>query len=98
MTIEANNLRQFRSNFYNESKEREQKSSITFPRPVDGWTSPRVIVEEFHDAQPISYFLKDSSPEGIEIRKELAGPLLRAFLKMVFMDNFVSASFYSPMS
>lgn len=89
LTIEANNLRHFRSNFYQNSKSREDKSSITFPKPIDGWSSSNVIVEEYHDAQPISNFLKDSSPQGIAVRKELAGPLLRAFLKMLFIDNFV---------
>jgi aarF domain-containing kinase len=88
---EAKNLNQFRSNFYRESKTRQDESSIVFPQPIQGWSSPKVIVEDYvHDAIPISDFIQDSSAEGIAIRKELAGPLLRAFLKMVFIDNFVS--------
>jgi aarF domain-containing kinase len=88
---EAKNLNQFRSNFYRESKARQDESSIVFPQPIQGWSSPKVIVEDYvHDAIPISDFIRDSSAEGIAIRKELAGPLLRAFLKMVFIDNFVS--------
>ena len=90
LTIEADNLRKFRKNFYKESKEREQQSSIVFPQPIDGWTSSKVIVEDYvHESAPISDFLFDSSVEGMKVRKELAGPLLRAFLKMVFMDNFI---------
>jgi predicted unusual protein kinase regulating ubiquinone biosynthesis (AarF/ABC1/UbiB family) len=90
LTIEAKNLQQFRTNFYHNSEKREYQSSIVFPQPVDGWTSPQVMVEDYvGDAVPIASFLKDSSPRGMEIRKELAGPLLRAFLKMVFTDNYI---------
>jgi hypothetical protein len=91
LTNEAKNLNQFRSNFYLESTLQEDESSIVFPRPINAWSSPKVVVEDYiRDAVPISHFLKDTSPDGIAIRKELAGPLLRAFLKMVFIDNFVS--------
>ncbi|KAG7364606.1 2-polyprenylphenol 6-hydroxylase [Nitzschia inconspicua] len=90
LTIEAKNLRRFRFNFYQDSEKREIESSIVFPQPVEGWTSSQVMVEDYvNDAVPIASFLKDSSPEGMEIRKELAGPLLRAFLKMVFTDNYI---------
>jgi aarF domain-containing kinase len=90
LTIEARNLRQFRANFYHNSENRERESSIIFPQPIEGWTASQVMVEDYvGDAVPIATFLKDSSPEGMEIRKELAGPLLRAFLKMVFTDNYI---------
>jgi aarF domain-containing kinase len=90
LTNEAENLQQFRSNFYHSSTKLEEQSSITFPRPIDGWNNTKVLVEEYvHNAIPISDFLLDSTPEGLDIRRELAGPLLRAFLKMVFLDNFV---------
>lgn len=91
LTNEANNLKQFRSNFYDKSKRSPDESSIVFPQPIEEWSSRKVIVEDYiQEAIPISDFLRDSSPEGIVVRKELAGPLLRAFLKMVFLDNFVS--------
>jgi aarF domain-containing kinase len=90
LTIEAGNLTKFRRNFYGASKDLEERSSIIFPQPIEGWVSPKVLVEDFvHDATPISDFLLDSSQDGMDIRRELAGPLLRAFLKMVFMDNFI---------
>lgn len=90
LTIEAKNLRQFRTNFYRNSVKREHESSIIFPQPIEGWTSSQVMVEDYvGDAVPIATFLKDSSPKGMKIRKELAGPLLRAFLKMVFTDNYI---------
>jgi aarF domain-containing kinase len=95
LSVEAANLHRFRANFYRDEKEAEEKSSIFFPRPIDGWTSSKAIVEEFvGDATPISQYLKDSSPSGLQVRKELAGPLLRAFLKMVFIDNFVHSDLH----
>ena len=90
LTTEAENLRQFGKNFHNDSDHNKKVSSIIFPKPIDGWTSSHVIVEEYiSDAVPISDFLLDSSQEGMDVRKELAAPLLRAFLKMVFIDNFI---------
>jgi aarF domain-containing kinase len=90
LTQEAINLKKFRSNFFKDEQDEEKHSLIVFPQPVDGWITSQIIVEDYvHDAIPISEYLKDSTEEGIEIRRELAVPLLRAFLKMVFMDNFV---------
>lgn len=90
LTHEASNLDQFRTNFYQDDTKKEQISSISFPKPLRGWSSPRVLVEEYvEDAIPIATYLQDSSPNGIHLRRELAGPLLRAFLKMVFIDNFI---------
>eukprot|EP00532_Pseudo-nitzschia_australis_P008436 CAMPEP_0168164238 /NCGR_PEP_ID=MMETSP0139_2-20121125/828_1 /TAXON_ID=44445 /ORGANISM="Pseudo-nitzschia australis, Strain 10249 10 AB" /LENGTH=502 /DNA_ID=CAMNT_0008081237 /DNA_START=322 /DNA_END=1828 /DNA_ORIENTATION=- len=90
LTTEAENLRLFRRNFFKDSQQQEERSAIIFPQPLDCWTSPSVIVEEYvNDAVPIADFLLDSSQEGMHKRKELAGPLLRAFLKMVFIDNFI---------
>jgi aarF domain-containing kinase len=89
LRIEAENLKHFRANFYRNDDE-EKHSSIHFPKPMDGWISRNVLVEELIDhAEPIADFLCDASAEGKTTRKELAGPLLRAFLKMVFIDNFV---------
>ena len=90
LSAEADNLRQFRKNFYNNEQSKKEVSTIIFPQPIDGWTSEHVIVEEYvGDAVPISDFLHDSSREGMDMRKELAAPLLRAFFKMVFIDNFI---------
>jgi aarF domain-containing kinase len=80
MTIEGSNLKQFRDNFDSQHK-------CSFPQPI--MFSKCCLVEEYIDAKPISHFLFDESVEGREIRKKIAGPLLRAFLKMVFVDNFV---------
>lgn len=87
--IEATNLEQFRKNFY-KSKDDLTSSAVFFPGPMKGWVSNTVLVEDLvNDAVPISVYLRDDSKDGRAIRKELASPLLRAFLKMVFLDNFV---------
>ena len=94
LTLEADNLQRFRRNFYqhnhdnNTNDDNVQESKILFPRPMEGWISKNVLVEDLVDnATPIAEFLNDSTEEGIKIRRELASPLLRAFLKMVFIDN-----------
>jgi len=106
LRIEGRNLESFRRNFgcigcYCEDDESTTSShhhprAINFPRPEMEWMSERVLVEEYagDDALPISRYLADDSPEGLEVRKRLAGPLLRAFLKMVFVDNFIHADLH----
>lgn len=90
LTNEARNLQQFRSNFYKDDNDKEKNSAIAFPQPIPGWFSSRVLVEDYVlDAIPISNYLQDSTPDGLVLRRKLAGPLLRAFLKMVFIDNFI---------
>ena len=86
LRVEGNNLLQFRDNFNGESG---YIGMVSFPCPIEGWVDSKVLVEELvSDAEPIAEFLRDSSEEGWATRKELAAPLLRAFLKMVFIDNF----------
>lgn len=89
LRVEASNLIQFRDNFNGDEAEAGYIGMVSFPSPVEGWVDKSVLVEELVlDAQPIAEFLQDSSDQGWATRKELAGPLLRAFLKMVFIDNF----------
>lgn len=93
LRIEGDNLHKFRSNFHC-SDSIDTPSSVDFPMPEEGFVSERVLVEEHIDAKPISTYLADDSPMGLELRRRLAGPLLRAFLKMVFVDNFVHADLH----
>ena len=94
LQIECNNLCRFRANFG--CTDGSINDVITFPRPEVDWVSERVLVEEHagDDAVPISNYLLDDSTEGLQTRKELAGPLLLAFLKMVFIDNFIHADLH----
>lgn len=94
LTLEGDNLKQFRTNFYGKEND-ASSSSILFPQPIDGWVSPKVLVEDLaENSTPIADFLRDNTELGLQRRKELAGPLLRAFLKMVFQDNFVHADIH----
>ena len=89
LRLEATNLHKFRHNFYPDAKD-EEKSDVYFPKPVQGWVTEQVLVEDYvKDATPIAHYLNDESPQGLALRKELSGPLLRAFLKMVFLDNCI---------
>ncbi|KAL3822625.1 hypothetical protein ACHAXA_006410 [Cyclostephanos tholiformis] len=95
LRIEGDNLRAFRENFGCSSRY-DDDGTVTFPCPELGWVSERVLVERHagDDAVPISSYLLDVSPEGLQRRKEIAGPLLLAFLKMVFIDNFIHADLH----
>lgn len=89
LRVEGRNLERFRSNFYR-TRSDEYNSSIKFPEPEMEWTTEQVLVEGLVvDSRPIADYLRDSTDEGITVRKELASPLLQGFLKMVFLDNFV---------
>ena len=97
LRIEGENLSKFHNNFTYQKKSilkafmstNIPSSAVLFPQPIEGWASRDVLVEEYVDnARPIAEYLQDESPEGLKLRKEVAGPLLRSYLKMVFLDNF----------
>ena len=88
---ESQNLNKFLDNFDCRSSNKKTKaelSKVSFPEPI--LSECNCLVEDFmDDSKPISEYLFDESSSGMDVRRKLAGPLLRAFLKMVFMDNFV---------
>lgn len=80
LRIERDNLNTFRANFGCT----KAHSTIDFPSPMNEFVSEHVLVEDHvDDAKPISIYLDNDTPEGLEVRRKLAAPLLRAFLKMV---------------
>lgn len=86
LRFEGDNLKQFRENFYGQNH--HVVGSIVFPKPF--YSGETILVEDLaQDAQSISNYLHDETKEGMKIRRELADHVLRAFLKMVFLDNFV---------
>jgi aarF domain-containing kinase len=85
---EARHLQRFRKNFVCD----DRISKIRFPMPL--LADENCLVEDYEDAIPMSTFLMDNTEEGMRLRRKLAGPLLRAFLKMVFMDNFVHSDLH----
>ena len=80
LRIEGDNLNKFRHNFGCT----KSHSTIDFPKPMNDFVAEHVLVEDHvNDAKPISIYLENDTPEGLEVRRNLAAPLLRAFLKMV---------------
>ena len=76
---EAKHLHLFRENFALENKN-EKIAKVSFPRPII--SDADCLIEDYEDALPISKYLNDESAKGMELRKRLAGPLLRSFLKV----------------
>ena len=86
LRLEGSNLTRFRVNFYGQAE--KKIGAVFFPKPL--YSDEMILIEDLvQNAKPIASFLQDESNEGRRIRRELAGPLLQAFLKMVFLDNFV---------
>ena len=89
LQLEAQNLHQFRYHFQNHE-------CIHFPKPMDDWTTSNVLMEEYIDAKPISYYLhsnnhdnNDDNYNNKEMRMKIAQSFVKAFMKMVFIDNFI---------
>jgi len=93
---ECSNLQKFIENFGLSAANNADRNSvnITFPNPLVDWSTPEVLVEEYADGHPISVYLSDHSEAGLATRRILARPLLQAFLKMVFIDNFVHSDLH----
>lgn len=74
-------LDRFRANFAGQH-------DIHFPEPLWPLVNELVLVEEYAGGTPISQILKD--PEfPVAEKRRIARVGLGAFLKMVFLDNFV---------
>lgn len=83
---ESINLDRFRDNF--ECNTKNDTMKISFPEPF--LSERECLIEDYiKDSKSISAYLVDDSASGLLARRKLAGPLLRAFLKMIFVDNFV---------
>ncbi|ODN73870.1 hypothetical protein L202_07386 [Cryptococcus amylolentus CBS 6039] len=104
LRVEVNNLDTFRENF----KRRGRR--VTFPTPIklgQGGGEDRVgmrdvLVEEFEDALPLKYFLRNG---GGPYDHKIANIGLDAFLEMLLLDNFthgdlhpgnIMVRFYKP--
>lgn len=93
LTVESENLITFHENFSN--NQAHENIRINFPLPVKDWVSSTVLVEDLIiDAKPISSFVnnnnsKNNNNNDVVSRKRLAQPLFNAFLKMLFVDNFL---------
>jgi hypothetical protein len=74
-------LDRFRANFAGQH-------DVHFPRPLWPLVNEFVLVEEYVGGTPISQILKDPACP-VDEKRRIARSGLAAFLKMVFLDNFV---------
>ncbi|KAJ3880849.1 protein kinase [Lentinula edodes] len=82
---EAENLLTFESNFGS------RNVPVNFPRPLQVWSTPHLLVEEFQNALPLETFLKNG---GGPYDEQVATVGLDAFLNMLLLDNFVHSDLH----
>jgi len=82
---EADNLVTFERNFM------PRKAPVTFPRPLQIWSTKDLLVEEYQTAIPMELFLKNG---GGPFDDQLAELGLDAFLNMLLLDNFVHSDLH----
>lgn len=71
LRLEASNLVRFEKNF------EHRRGAVSFPRPLVDFTTEDMMVEEFENALPLKYFLRNG---GGEYDDQLANMGLDAFL------------------
>ncbi|GAA6008953.1 hypothetical protein JCM11491_003845 [Sporobolomyces phaffii] len=84
LRIEANNLVEFEQKFMH-------RPTVSFPRAMKKYTSPKALIEEFEDAVPLELFLKHG---GGAFDHRIANLGLDAFLNMLLIDNFVHSDLH----
>lgn len=84
LRIEANNLVEFEQKFMH-------RPTVSFPRAMKQYTSPKALIEEFEDAVPLELFLQHG---GGAFDHRIANLGLDAFLNMLLIDNFVHSDLH----
>lgn len=84
LRVEASNLDRFRENFAHRPR------TVSFPRPIrlgpdHVAATKEVLVEEYEDALPLKYFLRNG---GGPYDEKIANLGLDAFLEMLLLDNW----------
>lgn len=84
LRVEATNLDRFRENF------KDRPRTVTFPRPIrlgpnQVAANKEVLIEEYEDALPLKYFLRNG---GGPYDEKIANLGLDAFLEMLLLDNW----------
>ncbi|KAI9325960.1 hypothetical protein DFJ73DRAFT_180318 [Zopfochytrium polystomum] len=93
LRVEAEHLTKFSRNF-------KASNTVQFPNPLLEYCSNDVLVEEYVDGIPLARLLEvvDGSANEIgdfaELKKEIAGIGINAFLKMLLQDNFVHSDLH----
>ncbi|CAO1631933.1 unnamed protein product [Jaminaea pallidilutea] len=82
---EASNLLRFDENFS------QRAEAISFPRPLAKFSTKELLIEQYEDALPLKYFLKNGGA-GFDHRIATLG--LDTFLYMLLLDNFTHADLH----
>ncbi|RDB28402.1 hypothetical protein Hypma_015785 [Hypsizygus marmoreus] len=82
---EAENLLAFENHFSH------RNVPVTFPRPLQVWSTQDLLVEEYENALPLEAFLKNG---GGPFDEQVATIGLDAFLNMLLLDNFVHSDLH----
>jgi len=87
MINEGYNLTQFRKNF-------AQFHNICFPEPFIEYSNDEILVESFEEGIQVSEYFKEKNQNlfvncAPSFKEELSALGFNAFLKMMFIDNFV---------
>ncbi|KAJ3966272.1 protein kinase [Lentinula raphanica] len=82
---EADNLLTFENNFGS------RNVPVNFPRPLQLWSTPHLLVEEYQNALPLETFLRNG---GGPFDEQVATVGLDAFLNMLLLDNFVHSDLH----
>lgn len=103
LRVEARNLKKFEENFAH------RKAAVSFPRPLDDYSTKEVLIEEYENALPLKAFLKHGGGPFDDVIAESG---LEAFLvrsvnhlytlcrlyqllqKMLLLDNFVHSDLH----
>jgi len=79
LSLEARNLDRFNQDFSGDKQ-------VSFPRPLHGLTTNKVLTESFLHGRPIMDFAADADEKT---RKDLAFLGLETSLKMIFLNDFL---------
>ncbi|KIJ27376.1 hypothetical protein M422DRAFT_784917 [Sphaerobolus stellatus SS14] len=82
---EVNNLKKFEEHFSS------RMAAVTFPRPLEDYSTKDILIEEYENALPLKAFLQNG---GGPFDDAIAESGLDAFLKMLLLDNFVHADLH----
>lgn len=81
LRVEARNLKRFRRDFANDQQ-------VSFPAPVDEFTTQHVLVESYIQGMTIPEFAKECHSSKAD-REDLARVGLETVMKMIFLNDFV---------
>ncbi|CAL9732657.1 hypothetical protein MOUN0_O02982 [Monosporozyma unispora] len=87
LRIEAMNLDKFNSDF-------QRNPLVTFPKPALQYTTRTILFEEYIEALPMQWFLKEKDQLNEIDNLKVSHPFVMAFLNMMILNNFVHSDLH----